>query len=233
MTKDLWLVTSGILNDYGIYSQQQRFDQLLASIDSINTVMPGSDIVVIESANRSWPDAFKDTLESRNVEFAEVVTDTQFNKSDSNQFGAKIIGEIMIWQRFLSMYEAKITQCRRIHKLSGRYRVLPRYSEHEHDQKNVLIRKPQSWPYSPEKPDVFNHIYPTRLWSFHSALYWPIRLVWEHVRDNSITTTEQNRIMVLEHTLYDALHLFMLPCKEVDVIGVEGHYAQDGNFVSE
>lgn len=235
--RDLVLITAGVMHDYGIYDQLERFNQLCGSIQSVRDVLPFSDICVIEASRKRMSNDQCEIITELGCEFRQIDLDpTRLapKELDSNQFAAKILGEIEIWQNFLRNLENRRHHYRRIHKLSGRYRMLPMYAAHIHEAHSVIISGSRSWPKGPDQPNVMDHVYPTRLWSFHTALYWPMRSVWDYVMHRSLEYYKScNRLPVIEASIHDALHIHGLSCVEVTPIGLEGSFGQDGKFVSE
>jgi hypothetical protein len=237
LTRDVFLITSGIMNDYGVFDLGQRLDQLLGSIASVRSVMPGSHIVCIDGSIPDMPSRIQDRIRDTGVQFVKVPQDKANQESkdvDANQFMAKVFGELNIWYHFFHTVGIDPKTYQRVHKLSGRYQLLDTYREHDFDQCNVLIAKPYTWYKGPWAPGETESSYPTRCWSWHTDLWHAIEMTWQNIAaDTKNYLEKQGLIRVTEAALYENLHRLMLPCTEVERMWVQGHFGQDGRFIQD
>jgi hypothetical protein len=52
---NIFCIISAIGNDYGIFSYQERLNQLKNTIESVRTYAPGSDIVIYDASEDPLP----------------------------------------------------------------------------------------------------------------------------------------------------------------------------------
>lgn len=239
MTQDIFMVTSACMNDYGVYSAEQKFDQLLQTIQSIKNYSQQPTIVVVESSTKPLGTSLLCHLTSlQDIVYYQCAGDnrlfSQTPQDDPNQFFAKTFGEIVAFEKFFSFLQTNPQPYRRCFKISGRYQLNDDFATHDYNQHNIVIKKPQQWLRGPTKMSTSDNVYSTKLWSWHYNLS---QQIYELMQNIFFTLHQHMRhhreVVVLEHLLYEAINKSALDCNEVDNVGIQGCFGQDGKFIQE
>ena len=238
MTQDIFMVTSACMNDYGIYSRQERFDQLLASLDSITEYAPGADMVVVESSRMPLANEYLSRLCERPLTYYQCAGDNRLLKQDveldNNQFIAKTFGELVAYQHFFYHLHHCGREYRRCHKLSGRYRLTSQWQNLDAEPEDILVKQPKKWLHSVEQPTQVNLVYDNKHWSWHWNLTSTVSELMAKIFQKTWQDTNQlEQFAIIECSLYQSLNQSSLPIREVERLGVQGNYGQDGRFADE
>ena len=104
LTRDLFLITSAINNDYGIYSQQQKIDQLINGINSVHEFHDRlHDIMLIDCSPKLMSDAQLYDLQKLGVDVYRTTLEKPVKDPSLNQPLWKSIGEQLIWSTFFTL----------------------------------------------------------------------------------------------------------------------------------
>lgn len=231
------MITSAINTKFGVFNGEQRLQQTIDTINSINGRAPGARIFLIEMS------AIPLTAEQR-AKLLDLVDDIVsfdddqdvkdiFNGSD-NWDWVKNATEVMCFKQAIEILRerAQLEEVDRIHKISGRYTLtdnfdLERYDEHT-DKIFVKHQMNSQFPY---EVTLVNRQYMSRLWS------WPVALT-----DEVIKAYEDGFLYIawriseggycdIEHMLYKFLpqqHIH-----EVAMTGVSGNIGPNGQRVDD
>lgn len=237
LTRDLFLVTSGMMNSYGVFTQSQKFSQVVDTIHSIRRHMHNVLICAIDCSVDPVPQHQVDHLESLGVQFYQTKLDPGYvmpTRLDPNQFSAKSKGEVTIMHHFFDVVLPSQDNIRRVHKLSGRYQLMPIYATHDFDVQDVMTGPSKQWLMGPDRMNESEGVYGIKVWNFHAALTDTMKLVWRDIGETSEKFfRELQKIRVLEAQFFASAHKYQVPCRAMNTIGVKGYYAQDGCFEAE
>ena len=234
--KNIFLISSGINNPYGIYSIDQKLHQLMESIASVKRFhQKPVDIMVIDGSPEVLNHNQIATIQSQAnwvICCGSTIKDT--TDDHPGQLRIKTIGEQAIWQTFFQNLNADQEIYHRVFKLSGRYQLNDNFDLHQHQDDCVVTLRPEQWRYSPKQPDRISMALPTRLYSFPWQGMRDMHAVWQYITEsNAANVRETHEIHMTECIFFDALQHFGIPVKPLQVIGVQGYYGQSGNFVYE
>jgi len=233
MLNDIFYVTSAIGNDYGVFNMDQRFDQLLGTLESIKKYSPTADIIIADCSYDLIPEDKMIQLGPYILQFFslhnyEMIQKYRESTIDPNRFVQKTVGEMLATHELLKYIKTLNKPYRRVFKISGRYQLNDTFLLRDYDKHlgEVVISKPQFW-------HGRNHYY-TRLYSFdfmHLDLFIDMFHKICEYSTNNINTT--GMIDILEYSLWHHLNISNLKVVETDDLGVEGLYGQNAAFTKD
>lgn len=231
---NIFVITSAIGAELGIFSYQERLAQLCSSIESVRTHAPNSFICVYDISETPIPESDHKKLESL-VERYVSLTDKPYTKNmqsmpseDPNLTMKKTFGEMYIMLEFLTWLRAQPTKFDRVFKLSGRYQLTDEFSKVNYTE----LANTTSFSY---KRNWFgDEVYTLRLWSFDFTLLETIcdMFLWMN-QFNVNMITEQGRIRIIEYCIFKFIQENNVPVKELQIVGIQGQHSQDGAYVNE
>lgn len=221
----IFYVTSAVCVNQrlSIYTDEERFEQTLGTINSIKKYCPNSKIYIIDV---STEDGFEKYLQ----QLSDAGTDVLYlgNNPDINHFskcGMRSQGELIALLTFLEWFEENKVDAKRVYKVSGRYQLNDNFKLGlEHENSFVFLKSISSW-MSPEEQSRtgMKKFYETRLY---------------HMDYNLLNTYKDCMIKVLdscmkynvniEHAIYYAMQEQNIV--ELDKIGLTGNIAPSGEF---
>jgi hypothetical protein len=231
----LFLVTSAIYTSYGKCSTEERIAQTKETIKSIRTYTPGSAIVLLDAGEKSADIDFGVEL----IDYTQkkiVKEPLDYYLSTNNDINPDIIIksllEIIMFENYLKNNSVK--NYSRIFKLSGRYKLNSKfnYSKHLEAKNNVLILYPHKSPHFYNfqvSSSMFQYM--TRCWSFDSSLVLNIMETYAKMKKDIIIMSQTEKQGDIEHLLYK--HLNKKLVTHIDVMGVEGLYAPNKEWIEE
>ena len=226
---NLFVIVSAIGNNYGCFTYQQRFEQLLESIESIRKYASGSDIAIYDASEDSLPENDVNTLRSLVNQVVFLYNDKYINflkhhsKDPSpNKFEKKTVGEIQATVAFLDFLRTHPIKYKRVFKLTGRYQLNENFKLEDYDDKEgkcVLANK-EEW--------FGEHVFVIRLWSFDyndlELITHFFHTIQKHTYDLAIN---KKRLEVVEFTFTDFIESLKIPHVTLDRIGICGLSGQD------
>jgi hypothetical protein len=231
----LFCIVSAIGNDYGIFSYQERLQQLLDTIRSVRQRVPEADIFLYDASEDPLPIADVELLAS-SVDRLTLLADDKYinflkHKSldpTPNKFEKKTVGEIQCMLAFLDDLKSSGKTYDRVFKLSGRYElseefVLSSYSDKS--GKCVMLDR-EDW--------YGERVFTMRLWSFDFSLLDSIETLFRTMqRHTYATVTETGKLEIVEFTFTKFIDAMQIPYITVDRIGVRGLMGLGGHYVDQ
>jgi hypothetical protein len=231
----LFLVTSAIYTSYGKCFTEERIEQTKETIKSIRTYAPDSNIVLLDAGEKSVDIDFDVKLINYTIH-PEIQFHLQEYLSNNKDLDPGIIVksmlEIIMFEDYLR--NNSVEDYSRVFKLSGRYRLNSKFNHTKHleAKNNVLILYPHRSPHFYNfqvSSSVFQYM--TRCWSFDSSLVLNIMETYAKMKKDIIIMSQTEKQGDIEHLLYK--HLNKKLVKHIDVMGVEGHYAPNKEWIEE
>jgi len=231
----LFLVTSAIYTSYGKCSTEERIEQTKETIKSIKNYATDSTIVLLDAGEKST-----------NIDFGVELIDYTSNpiiinaledyfkhsQSLNHDVIVKSMLEILIIENYLKYYP--VNSYSRVFKLSGRYKLNSNFNYKKHLQSNnkVVILSPRLSPHL-YNFDIASSMfsYMTRCWSFDSSLVLNIKETFDKMKNDIVFIYKNQKQGDIEHLLYK--HLNKKLVKHINVMGVEGHYAPNKEWIEE
>lgn len=226
----MFCIVSAIGVDYGVYSYEERFKQLVATIDSIANHFKLTYIVIMEVSDVELPEEDLALLRKKTNKVC-ILKDHIFIKdlmakldnTDTNLTARKTIGELVGMLEFLGWLKQQPVKFDRVFKVSGRHRLNDNFLNIDYSatQDKVVCAK-RYW--------NDRYAYLMQLWSFDPSkineLFDIFVKIWQH--EIELLQTE-GKVDILETTLYQYLNDNNIPIYEVpEYIGIEGNHGQDG-----
>lgn len=221
---NIFCVISAIGNDYGAFTYKERFQQLVESIESINTFAPNSDIVIVDASEVKLPTEDIKKLESISTKFISIENDqyVQFLRYHSkdpseNKFEKKTVGEIQAMIAFLDYINANPKEYSRVFKLAGRYKLNANFKLSDYDDKKdqcVFLTK-EDW--------YGKWVFRIRLWSFdYKQLNLVTNLFYKIQKHTYDLVTNTKELEIVEYVFTKFIEKYNLAYQTVDKIGVCG-----------
>jgi hypothetical protein len=230
---DIFFVLSAVGVDYGVYSYDQRIEQLKQTVNSIKKYKPDSFICLFDVSDKSISIDdevyFSNTVNLfRNYCNHPFVTDilNKCTAEDPNRAARKTIGELIGTIEFLHLLKNSDTKFDRVFKLSGRLRLNNNFLLNDYNQyKNKIVTQKKWW--------YDRYAYLIQLWSFDytqlDKLYEIFLEIWEY---EMTILKSRAEVDIVETTLYRYLKRYNIEVAELDTkLGVEGNFGQDGAIV--
>ena len=237
MIKHCFVVTSAINSKFGVYSPAARLQQTLTTISSIKNYMSDAKIIIMECTGTPLTDSQSELLEERSDLLIDYSTDADvqaiYNSTDNWDI-VKNSTEIMCFGKTLRLCldDGDFDGCDRIHKMSGRYILnsdfyptIPIYNENP--DRIIIGRKHRSQ--FPFEVTGIELQYMARLWSWPANITERIIKVYEDSLNYMAERVANNGYADIEHVLYKFLPPELIT--EVDVLGVEGSIAPNGQAI--
>jgi len=233
--RDIFCVPHAIRNDYGVFSFEERFYQLLETIESIKLYAPNSDIVLV--------DASEDLLEEKYLEVLTKIVNKiiflyddkyiQFLKYNSkdpseNKFEKKSTGEIQSMLAFLEFLKTHPIKYKRVFKLSGRYKLTSNFNlSHHYNQTNKCVFL--------TKEDWFGElVFRIRLWSFDYNNLFNISHLFKIIQQHTYNSVAQTtKFPLVEFSITNFIEEFKIPYTTVEKIGVFGLSGVNSTVIDE
>lgn len=231
----LFLVSSAIYTSYGKCSTEERIAQTKETIKSIRTYAPDSNIVLLDAGEKSADIDFGVELIDYTIH-PEIQLHLQEYLSTNNDINPDIIIKSMLetimFEDYLKTHS--INSYERVFKLSGRYRLNSKFNHSKHlEAKNkVLILYPHKSPHFYNfqvSSSMFQYM--TRCWSFDSSLILNIVETYSKIKKDIILMSQTEKQGDIEHLLYK--HLNKRLVEHTQIMGVEGEYAPNKNWIEE
>lgn len=228
MTDALFLISSAlnITAAQSIYDEDARFQQTLDTIDSIDKYCPNNTKIIFDS---SLKDLKPEHVQKLNEKGASIV---YVGKSPDVIFvsenGLKSATECIALYLTLNLLRENNVQCKRIYKISGRYRLTENFRPgYEHVNKYVFTKPTKTW-MSEERIQQtgIDHVYQTRLFHFDRSLLDQFFSETVNLIKNCVELGVD-----IEHACYKNFKKY--DPVELDIIGVCGNLAPNGEYINE
>lgn len=231
----LFCIVSAVGNDYGVFSYQERLQQLIQSIHSVRTRLPGAHIVLYDASEDPLPEPDQQTLRSQ-VDHLSLLHEDPYitflkHKSRDptpNKFEKKTVGEIQCMNRFLQDLAESGRVYDRVFKLSGRYQLSEHFcmADHINLGHKCALRPPEDW--------HGEQIFTLRLSSFDWHLLPQISQLFQTMQQHTYdTVTHTGKLEIVEFTFTKFVHQMAIPYANLDKMGVCGHMGLVGERICE
>lgn len=234
--KNIFLITSALGHDYGVFSYQQRLSQLVGTINSIKYHDPTADIYLCDMSEKEVPKEdldmifrmIKDIMLLREHPYIVALREYD-DKDDTNRMFRKTLGELVGLNVFFNFVKQRLSGTEgRLFKITGRHRLNDNFSIADHTQHKdklaVQIVKAH------DDKEVFN----TRLWSADLSMIDTLVKMAENMHIETFKTLEDTKLLnIIEYSMYKIVHDSEIPYVALDKLGIEGFFGQDGAIVND
>lgn len=222
--RSVFCVISAIGNDYGIFSYQDRLEQLKGTIRSVRERVSDADIVLVDASEDPLPR--QDVIElSSMVNAVMLLNDDLYidflkhNSKDPspNKFEKKSVGEMRAMSAFLRYLQESPKVYDRVFKISGRYRLSDSFSLDSYADKagKCVFLDKEDW--------YGEHVFTLRLWSFDYSDLNRMGELFERMQRHTYTLVAQTHLFeIVEFTFTKFIETMQIPYVTTDRIGVCG-----------
>jgi hypothetical protein len=209
------------------YSSQERFEQTLVTINSIDKYCQNNIKYLFELSAEEPSIEIQNELKKLNVNYIYMAADQR--SKELSKLALNSLNEINCFYKGLKLLLSNNVKGKRLFKISGRYRLNENFiaDMKDFDGKFVFAPALNSW-MSKNQQTKFevDKVLSTRLY------HMDFNLVETYIsRLPNMLNDCMNFGIDMEHSHYK--HLKDLPIYEIDHIGVEGNIAPSGEFVKE
>ena len=231
---NLFVITSALNTPHGVFSADERLQQTLKTIQSINE-KTDADIIILDGSKEKVTEQQVIALE----DYATIISfshhqDFQNIQKSTNHDVVKNALEMLMLGAFWSGNKETITEkYNRVFKLSGRYTLSSMFDEAEHmkHKGKVVIGKRRFSQFSMEITGGINKQYMSRLYSVDASLAQYMAETFGSMIQHFFDQLSNKGYVDTEHLLYH--HLDPEKVVELPIIGVEGQLAPNGNKVED
>lgn len=234
--KSLFVVSSAIHSNHGVYDTNERLSQTIETCKSIRSRVDSCDIILLDGGTSDLSNEEKNELNPHIDNFysysdTENVKEIQKSK---NWDIVKNMIEIMIFGSYFEESAATIQKdYSRVFKVSGRYCLNDDfdYQMHLNAKKQIIVRGlyTSQFPASVTGNVVLQYM--SRLWSFDASLVNYIAAVYKTMFDHMNDRLNSGGYIDIEHLLY--YHLDWKHTRIVNKIGIEGNIAPNGQRITD
>jgi len=232
--KNLVLITSALNTKFGVYTEDQRRQQTLNTIESVRKYIPNAYIVICEMSGVALTDQQVNIFEKNSDQLINFTKDSavvELYDSTDNWDVVKNVTEVLCFGRALKILKATgvTDNAQRIFKLSGRYVIDERFDFSTYEQyknKNMIVVGTKKKSQFPKSLTGVDFQYMSRLWSWPAVLNDEIIQVYDSSLAYMYERLAQSGYVDIEHCLYK----FLDPNKilETSQLGVTGNIAPNG-----
>lgn len=227
--KDAIFMVSSALNaktSRSLYSFQERFDQTLKTIESIQTYCPNSEIYIFDSSVEKPADEVFSKLVEKGA--AVLYTGTNPDIQAFTSYHMQSVVETISLASALMFVKSNSAKAKRVYKISGRYRLNENFVPGlEHVGKYVFTVPTKTWMSEDRiRQTGIDHVYQTRLFHFDYDLMDEFMLNMPEVIRDCIELAVD-----MEHAYYKNFKKYE-PI-EVKTIGVCGNLSPTGEYIDE
>lgn len=232
----LFVVSSAIHANWGVYNTQERLAQTIGTCRSIRDRVPNCDIVVLDGGTKNLEqeeqNQIKDHLDMF-YSFADADNVKQV-QSIQNWDIVKNMIEIMIFGSYYSGAKDTLrSKYKRIFKMSGRYVLNDDFDLEKHTaaKDKIVVRGPYTSQFDSQITGGVTLQYMSRLWSFDASLIDYIAEVYKEMFDHMQRRLQEGGYIDIEHLMFHHIKFDLI--ETISKIGVEGNIAPNGVGIKE
>jgi hypothetical protein len=232
----LFLVSSAIHTNHGIYSAEQRLEQTVNTLKSIKQKCD-ADIILLDGGLKSPTEEERKVLEEYTdsiISFSDASSIKDILAIPSQDIVKNMAEIVMFGSTFQDIgVSGEYKKYKRIFKMSGRYVLNDNFNYQTHiDAKDkIIIRGPYTSQFTSAQTGGVIFQYMSRLWSFDSELLPNIAETYGKMFETMNRVLTQGGYIDIEHLLFAYLDPSRI--QKIAKIGVEGNIAPNGVGISE
>jgi hypothetical protein len=215
------------VNQLSVYNEEERFNQTIETIDSINKYCPNNQVFIFDSSPERPNVEYFQELSDRGV--IVFYTGDEPDVKRFSQLGQRSIAECITFLYFLNWFQKQDFKSKRIYKLSGRYRLNDNFIVDREDFKDAFVFATalDSWMPKHKQDSIGTHkLFRLRCWHMDYTLLDTFQLNLSKILQDCATHG-----IDVEHAYYKNLHTYKTI--ELDKIGVCGNIAPSGDYIDE
>jgi len=215
------------VNQLSVYNDQERFEQTLETIESIDKKCPNNMKVMFDSSPEMPNEEYFSKLSERGVTIIDCGRQENINKFSNA--GLRSLSECLSFMICIDWFKQSKIVGKRIYKLSGRYKLNDNFVLNDDSYKDAFVFSESLETWLPkDKANAINatRLFRLRLWHMDFSLLdtfeKSLPLIFKDCMDNDID---------VEHSYYKNLRLYNII--ELNKIGVCGNIAPSGEYIDE
>lgn len=232
----LFVVSSAIHANWGVYSTQERLTQTIGTCRSIRDRVPDCDIILLDGGTKilekeeqeqikDYITAFYSFADAPNVKHVQSIQNWDIVKN--------MIEIMMFGSYYTNSKESIRTNYKRVFKMSGRYILNDDFDLQTHMNANekIVVRGPYTSQFTPEVTGGVTLQYMSRLWSFDAQLIDYISQVYRSMFEHMQERLQNRGYIDIEHMMFHHLRADLV--ETIRKIGVQGNIAPNGVGIME
>lgn len=222
---NLFLITSCINTDFGIYKPQQRFEQTIETINSIRKFAPNSKIFI---ADNSYIRELNDKVYKYFTKTCDFVANFSNEENCRNLNAAKLksAADTVLSLKMIEMLLAHkdgmklLNSAKNIFRISGRYQLTEQFDENKYNHfGKFVLKRYDTW----REDKIIDGLYITRLMKLCPSLCG----IYHTSLAKSVETILETGVD-MEHAVYKNIDKkYVITIEE---LGVKGNVAPNGQL---
>jgi len=235
-SKVLFVVSSAIHANWGVYNSEERLSQTIGTCRSIRDRLPDCDIVLLDGGTKNLEPEEKAQIQdyiTMFYSFADAENVKQVQKVNNWDIVKNMIEIIIFGSYYASAKEVIEKDYDRVFKMSGRYILNDEFDLQPHlDAKDkIVVRGPYTSQFPPEITGNVRLQYMSRLWSFDGKLINYISETYGKMFNHMIERVNNRGYIDIEHLMF--YHLDSSRIVTIPKIGIQGNIAPNGVGIME
>ena len=246
MTKHCFIVTSAVNTKWGMYDNDTRFNQTIATLDSIHKYAPNSKIIIMECAAIPLTEGQIHALSEKSdliIDFTSHELVQNINNRSSDDSILKNFTELGCFSGAIDycLKSNLLNDIDRVHKISGRYKLNKNFNLTFYENNQKIVIGPKRSSRLPFISVSVEYEYPCRLWSWPKSMTTEIITIYQEMlpflinhrqRTYMSETGESKQAYIdIEHLLYHFLDPKKL--QSIFEIGIEGNLSSTGEQIND
>lgn len=228
MTDGIWFINHALrVNQLSIYSNEERFEQTIKTLDSIDEYCPNNKVFIFDSSPEMPNEEYIKQLNSRGVSF--FYSGNNPDVRDFSLRGYRSVAECITFISFLDWFKQQNFVSKRIYKISGRYRLNSAFVQNDDAFRDsfVFSKALDSWmPEDRRRFTKVDKLFRLRFWHMDYNLLDAFQKELYNILNDCMVFG-----IDVEHSYYKNLHTYKII--ELDKIGVCGNIAPNGDYIDE
>lgn len=228
MVDGVFFISSALnVKQLSVFSNDERFVQTVETINSIQKYCSNNKIILFDASYEMPRKEYVETIANMGVDFLYAGNNAQVKYF--SDVGLRSLAETISFIIAIDYFSKNKVDCKRIYKVSGRYKLNDNFILNREDFKDAFVFLPtvESWMHKKKQQNAgVDRIFELRLWHMDSSLFELFKSKLPTIYNNCV----QYDIDV-EHSYYKNLN--MHKWVEVKPIGLEGVIAPTGAIINE
>jgi hypothetical protein len=228
MVDGVFFISSALnVKQLSVFNNEERYLQTVETIKSIDKYCPNNVKYMFDTSYEEPNPEYIDTMQKMGVEF--FYTGIHPSVKEFSDKGQRSLAETLGFAMILQHFKYNKVDCKRIYKMSGRYKLNDNFILNKEEFKDSFVFLPtvNSWMSKDIQELVgVDRIFELRLWHMDANLFDTFFVELPNI----FQCMAQNNIDV-EHSYYKYLNKYKWTT--VEPIGLEGAIAPTGEIINE
>lgn len=226
-------IISAIASNYGHFTYDERYSQLLETIDSIKQYLPNSDIFLFDTSDD--PILPEHVLELNQRVYKAFILENDmvisnmkkaYKDIDANLLHKKTVGELRAMVIMTQILSTQPKKYETVFKISGRYKLNGKFNENRFKQDAIVTGNITMW--------FDEYIMPIRLWAFPFKEIEGLKNTFNFLYNSTLNALiTEEKLEVIEFSFLRFARENHIPHIQLEVLGLEGPKGLDGYIIYE